>query len=235
MILLTGGTGLLGSHLKKLLPNDLFAPTRQMLDITSKESIKNLHVSWENIHLIVHCAAFTDLVKSEQTPGTCYNVNVGGTSNLAKLKIPMVYISTEYVFDGEEGFYNEDDKPEPKNYYGLTKLWGEQEARRTRSVIIRCLFKSRPFKHDFACYNQFTTGDYVDKIAPEIALAIRNFDKLPETIHIGFNKKSMFELARVTKPEIKPISYQSITAVRLPKDTSLDTTRWRKIKELLHD
>ena len=220
----------MGSHLLKLLPKDVVTPTRQILDITSKESINNFHVRWEDFHLIVHCAAFTDLVKAEQSHEKCYTVNVIGTRNLTDLEIPMVYISTEYVFSGEKGFYNEDDQPEPKNYYGLTKLYGEQEARRTRSVVIRCLFKSRPFKHDFGCYDQFTTGGYVDEISPDIALAIRNFDKLPETIHIGLERKSMLELAKITRPDIRPISYTSIKTVRLPRDTSLDTTRWQLLK-----
>lgn len=221
MILLTGGSGILGRELRKLL--DCFAPEHEQMDITKKipDIVKKAD-------LIVHAAAYTDVTRAETEKELCYRTNVIGTRNLAECGLPMLYISTEYVFDGEKGNYTEEDYPNPLNFYALTKLLGEYESRKTRSVVLRCLFKPQPFEHSGACVDQFTTGDYVDVIAKEIVCAIRVFEMLPPTIHIGTSKKSTFDLARQTK-NVKPIHIKEIP-VKLPKDTSLNLTRWENIK-----
>ncbi len=222
MILITGGTGRLGTELKKIIP-DSITPSKETLDIAK------LHSAILNVDLIVHCAAYTNVAMAETEKELCYKTNVVGTRNLASLGIPMLYISTEYVFDGEKGQYAESDYPNPRNFYALTKLLGEYESRRTRSVVVRCLFKPRPFEHQAACVDQFTSGDYVDRMAMEIAKAIRIFDRLPPTIHIGFERKSTYELARETRPDVIPITVESIGIVRLPRDTSLCTDLWQSI------
>lgn len=228
MILLTGGSGLLGQELQKHI--ECIAPTREQLNL-NRNSIKWLMANVDrNFHLMVHCAAFTDLVRAEKEKELCYQTNVIGTRNLALLGIPMLYISTEYVFSGEKGDYKEDDFPEPQNFYALTKLLGEYESRRAQSVVVRCLFKPSPFKHDSACVDQYTSGAYVDEIAKEIALAIKLFNKLPPTIHIGSGKRSTYELAKKSKPEVKPCKIEDIKTVKLPKDTSLNTALWERIK-----
>ena len=221
MIILTGGSGLLGTELQKLVP--CFAPSRQLVDITKP-------ILPKKVDLIVHCAAYTDVAKAESERELCYQTNVIGTRRLASFGVPMLYISTEYVFDGEKGNYAESDYPNPRNFYALTKLLGEHESRRTRSTVVRCLFKPRPFEHAAACVDQFSTGLYVDEMAKEIALAIKLFDNLPETVHIGGERISTFNLAKQSR-DVIPITIESIGLVRLPRDTSLRTDRWKKIKE----
>ena len=223
-ILLVGGSGLLGKELQKLI--ECSSPSRKILDIN--KPIFNPG-SLLNFNLIVLAAAYTDVVKAETEKELCYQTNVIGTRNLASLGIPMLYISTEYVFDGEKGNYSEEDYPNPQNFYAFTKLLGEYEATRTRSVIIRCLFKANPFKHGFGCVDQFTSGDYVDCIAKELSTAIKIFDKLPPILHIGSGKKSTFDLGRETR-DIKPIKLKDIKTVKLPRDTSLNCSKWEKIK-----
>lgn len=236
MILLTGGSGTLGTELRKHI--ECYASPKEKMDITKPMLIEN---EWLITNpnfwimnpipsLIIHCAAFTDLVRAEKERQLCYDTNVLGTRNLASLGIPMLYISTEYVFDGTKGDYSEDDYPNPQNFYALTKLLGEYESRRTRSVVVRCLFKPRPFKHEFACVDQYTTGMYVDEMAKEIALAVKVFNSLPPTIHIGASKKSTFELARESRPDVKPCLVEDIKTVKLPRDTSLNCTLWERIK-----
>lgn len=234
MILLTGGSGLLGTELQKNITFE--APPRDLLDIVKDVNLLNPNraSAWRNvlfnrINLIVHCAAFTNLVLAESEKQLCYETNVIGTRNLASLGIPMLYISTEYVFDGEKGNYAETDYPNPTNFYALTKLLGEYESRNTHSKVIRCLFKSRPFKHEHACTDQFTTGDYVDTLAKEISIAIKIFDKLPATIHIGTQRKSTYDLARQSR-DVSPCRIEDIKTVKLPKDTSLNTSAWERIK-----
>lgn len=236
MILITGGSGLLGQELKKTVEG--YYPSHDFLDITNKESVTSLvrdnfymFQGHTGSNLIVHCAAFTSLERAEKEKQLAYDTNVIGTRNIASLGIPMIYISTEYVFEGDKGNYEEEDYPNPQNFYAYTKLLGEYESRKApRSVVIRCLFKARPFKHDVVCADQVTSGDYVDRIAPEIASAIKNFAILPETLHIGTGRKTLEAIARETKPGIELCSVEDIKSVRLPRDTSLNCAKWEAIK-----
>lgn len=218
----------MGKELKRLIP-EIEAPTRTELDFTKLDFLGMINTILET-RLIVHAGAYTDVASAESSREECFLTNVIGTRNLALTGVPMLYISTEYVFDGEKGNYAETDYPNPRNFYAFTKLLGEHESRRTKSVVVRCLFKPDPFEHCGACVDQFTSGDYVGAIAQEIAKAIDWFDQLPETVHIGTGRKSTYELAKRTRPDVIPITVESIGLVRLPKDTSLDTSLWERIK-----
>ena len=216
---------MLGTELRKHI--ECYAPSKEVLDITREFFYEELP------SLIIHCAAYTDVLKAESKKELCYETNVIGTRNLASLAIRMLYISTEYVFDGGKGNYNETDYPNPQNFYSFTKLLGEYESRRTKSVVVRCLFKPRPFEHDKACTDQLTSGNYVDTIAKDITRAVTIFDKLPETIHIGSGKRTTFNLAKETRPDIGETTVQRIfeeTGLKLPRDTSLDCSKWEAIK-----
>jgi len=95
-------------------------------------------------HLLIHCAAYTDVDGAEREPQKAFAVNEEGTKNVAlasrELDIPMVYVSTDYVFDGEKDSpYRESDTPNPLNVYGRSKLAGEQWVRKilTRFFVVR--------------------------------------------------------------------------------------------------
>lgn len=217
MILLTGGTGRLGSELRKHI--ECYAPSRQEFDI--------LNPVWrQEPELIVHCAAFTDVVGAELYRSDALAVNVTGSANLTRF--PIIYVSTEYVFDGVVGGYDEMSEPNPVNWYAQTKLAGEFVVRAApKSLVIRCLFKERPFRHPAACVDQFTSGDYVDVIAPMIAECVRRFDEFKDhdTIHVGTHRKSTYDLAKQTRV-VQPISVADVKTVHLPRDTSLNLSKW---------
>jgi dTDP-4-dehydrorhamnose reductase len=79
--------------------------------------------------LVLHAAAWTDVDGAEDDPQGAAAVNVGGTRQVAELGLPLVYYSTDYVFDGRKGEpYVESDAPNPLSAYGLTKLHGEGAA-----------------------------------------------------------------------------------------------------------
>ena len=80
--------------------------------------------------LVLHAAAWTDVDGAEADPAGAEAVNVAGTRNVVALGAPVVYYSTDYVFDGTKREpYVESDEPRPQSVYGRTKLEGEREVR----------------------------------------------------------------------------------------------------------
>ena len=223
MILLTGGSGLLGTELQKHI--DCIAPSHAEFDVTDPDLVLP-----DGVDCIVHCAAYTDLVSAERNRAEVYRVNVGGTTNLARLGVPVIYLSTEYVFDGTTGNYAEDDPPNPVNYYALTKVLGELAVRAApRSLVIRTVFKPRPWEHATAFEDMWTSGDYVDVIAPLIARVIDARDRFAahDTIHVGTGRKCILDLARQTAT-VRP-GLREQAPLTLPMDTSLDTDKFDRL------
>jgi dTDP-4-dehydrorhamnose reductase len=93
--------------------------------------------------LVLHAAAWTDVDRAEADEEGALRANVVGTRNVAALGAPVVYFSTDYVFDGEKrGPYTESDEPRPLSAYGRSKLLGEQEVRDGWVVRTSWLFGS---------------------------------------------------------------------------------------------
>jgi len=99
------------------------------MDIINPDSV-NTVLTNENPDAVIHCAAYTAVDAAEDNEAACRQVNVHGTRNIAEicknLDIPMLYISTDYVFDGQgERPWEPDDVPNPQGVYGQTKYEGE--------------------------------------------------------------------------------------------------------------
>ena len=132
-ILVTGTTGQLGSDVvKELLKRgySTLSPNRSELNLCSEDNIRN-YILNSNCEAIVHCAAYTQVDKAEDEKDLCIKINATATKHIAKcakiLDIPMIYISTDYVFDGtKDGKYTENDETNPINIYGESKLAGEK-------------------------------------------------------------------------------------------------------------
>lgn len=142
--LITGGTGQLGYDIVKELISrgklEYIAPTTKEMNITNKDEVEKVILDYKP-NVIFHCAAYTAVDKAEEDRENCYNVNVNGTKNIVevakKINAKVVYISTDYVFDGtKEGIYEIDDKTNPINYYGYTKLMGEKEVQQLNDYLI---------------------------------------------------------------------------------------------------
>jgi dTDP-4-dehydrorhamnose reductase len=233
-ILLTGGTGRLGCELRSLL-SGVIAPSRAELDISRPEMIEGALRQFEP-QVLVHTAAYTDVAGAERDRQTCWRVNVHGTravvQSAAHHGVFLVHISTDYVFEGTRGMYSEEDPPGPvRNYYALSKLVAEEVVRLTpRHLILRTSFRPREWPYPVAFADVHTSQDYVDVIAPEIALAIQRCREIPySTLHIATERKSVYDLARRRRPEVRPGSKRE-ASVALPDDISLDTSRWQALK-----
>jgi dTDP-4-dehydrorhamnose reductase/dTDP-4-dehydrorhamnose 3,5-epimerase len=142
--LVTGINGQLGHDIVKELHDrgeyDVYAPTREEMDITDSDQVKAVVTKYKP-DVIIHCAAWTAVDKAEDKYHDAVLVNIKGTKNMTDASnavgAKLMYMSTDYVFDGKkEGLYTEEDLPNPKNTYGLTKYLGEQEVKNNPNHFI---------------------------------------------------------------------------------------------------
>ncbi|TLF40577.1 dTDP-4-dehydrorhamnose reductase [Lacticaseibacillus zeae] len=158
-ILITGAQGQLGTELRHLLDGrgiSYRATDAKDLDITDEAAV-NQYVKDYQPDVIYHCAAYTAVDKAEDEAKSLNQlVNVDGTRNLAKaaaaVDATLVYISTDYVFDGDsKEIYTVDDQPEPRNEYGRAKYEGEQEVQKylKKYYIIRTSWVFGEYGHNF--------------------------------------------------------------------------------------
>jgi dTDP-4-dehydrorhamnose reductase len=130
-IVITGSRGMLGTDVLERLKdnNEIMEVDVDIFDITDRGVINYL-IDREP-EFIFHLAAFTDVDRAEKEKDVAYRVNVKGTENIIqvcrKRMIPLLFISTDYVFDGKkESPYREDDKTNPLCFYGKTKAEAEK-------------------------------------------------------------------------------------------------------------
>jgi dTDP-4-dehydrorhamnose reductase len=138
-ILITGASGLLGSKMAELCREQYkvistyntkpFFPNSAKMDITNRSETSRIFSEFKP-EIVVHTAAETNVDKCETDKKYAWKINAVGTRNVAEaseeLGAKMVYVSTDYVFDGEKRLYSEEDEPNPINYYGASKLEGEK-------------------------------------------------------------------------------------------------------------
>jgi len=215
MIVVLGGTGLLGIELNKL-DKDLCCSGRE-IDITNYSKLQE-YLDSKKPTVIVNAAAVTDSTEVLKDPVPAIDVNIVGAANVAKYcsinKIRLVYISTDYVYTGT-GNHRETDPLLPNNSYAWTKLGGECSSRLvTDYCIIRTSFGSTKFPYPGAYVNLFSSKEYVDVIAPKILSIVKSQQK--GVINVGGSRKSLYLYAK-ERNEVKQIKLSST------KDFSLNT------------
>jgi len=196
--LCTGGSGKLGTELRKYLKGEY--PNHQELDVTRPFVIPECDV-------VIHMASYTNVDKAEEEPFECFRTNVLGTYRLLEevANKPFVFISSEHS--------------RARGVYFESKLIGEMlvENLTKHHLIIRTLFKPNPWPWKYAFTDQITQGDYVDVIAPLIAKTIQEWDFKSKNILVGTGRKSIFNLAKRTRPDVKPNSVKDLGLER-PSD-----------------
>jgi dTDP-4-dehydrorhamnose reductase len=228
-ILITGMSGRLGRALRREFPNAL-TPSHRQLDIVEKRCVDR-YLAKTRPATVIHAAAFTDVAAAERDHSGCWDVNVVGTENMVsglQKSVPaclFVYVSTACVFSGQEGNYDEQGVPGPRNFYGLTKLIGEYISKRMTSyLIVRTNFiENAPWPHKRAFIDRF--GTYLSTC--DVARAIHELIEggFRGVIHAAGDRRfSMYELASVTSPNVTTMTMDD-TNLPLTVDMSLRSLR----------
>ena len=158
MILVTGAAGRLGTDVVAELKKRNIAHIGidiDDLDITDDGAVFE-YITQLNPKSVIHCAAYTAVDKAEDEPELCMNINADGTDNIAnacsEIDAEMIYISTDYVFDGEGDVpYETDDHKAPISRYGISKLVGEAEVKEhlEKYYIVRISWVFGPLGQNF--------------------------------------------------------------------------------------
>ncbi len=141
---ITGANGLIGNYLAHTAPG--FAPrwrvrslTRADFDLLDFAAVER-EFRQDQPQLVIHCAAITAVGDAQKNPALARRINVGATKLLAELaaEIPLVFFSTDLVFDGQKGNYREAEIPNPLHVYGETKAAAEEIVlKNPRHLVIR--------------------------------------------------------------------------------------------------
>ena len=263
-IAVTGSDGMLGHDIVTVFNDDtdLINFTINDFDITDLDkSLSKIREAKPDY--LIHTAAYTDVDGCEQDPEKAYLINGLGTRNIAmaceEIKCPIIYISTDYVFDGKSDVpYSEWDLPAPVNKYGLSKLLGEQyvASLTNRFYIIRTSWLYGRNGKNFVetIVKLLSEKDEIDVVNDQVGSPTFTYDlaeKLKEIIGKGYgiyhitNSSSCSwyefasEIARLKsdKTIIKPTTTEKFNLpARRPSYSVLDNTmlRLEGMKELRH-
>jgi dTDP-4-dehydrorhamnose reductase len=162
-VLITGANGLLGQHLTKLLLDQNYqvvatsrGQSRLPFEPSASYSYHSMDIanaletftvmSLEKPDVVVHAAAMTQVDECELRPQHCERINVQGTSQVLTdaetFSSHFIYVSTDFVFDGDKGNYDEEDDPKPISLYGFTKLQAESMVQTSEipfAIVRTCL------------------------------------------------------------------------------------------------
>jgi len=228
-IVLFGGSGILGTEMQKHY--NLNYPSRAEVNITKMSDIL-IYLKSIRPDVLINGAAVTDNRIVEKNPISAIDTNIIGSANLAvaclSLNIRYVYISTDYVYPGDHGNYQESDPIMPFNLYSWTKLGGECSAVAVKNhLIIRTSFGANTFPYKEAFTDKWTSKDYVDQIAPLIYEA--SISPLIGVLNLGTERKNLFEHAS-DRSVVSPVKIGD-TNFATPYDTSLNLQRWQNYKD----
>lgn len=224
-ILMTGGSGLLGREIIKLNPN-IIAPTHKELDVTNPKSIEKVIKKYKP-DVILHLAATNNPPGHETDPEPGLRVNIIGTANLclacSKADIKLIYASTDYVYTGK-GPHKEDEALLPPSRFAWSKLGGESAVRMLKKfLILRIDFGPSPFPWKKVYKNQFVSKLYAADMAVLVLKVVES--KTEGVMNLGGPGISLEKYAKITCPDIETIPKPAW----VPKDTSMDITKMRKL------
>jgi len=256
-MLISGGDGKFATQIiENNTKYQIFAPSKEEMDITDAKVVEEYVSSWKP-DVFLHAAAYTrPMAKHCENPDKSIQINIIGTANIVlscmrhnKLKaekgysehypgpksIKFVYISTDYVYPGTEGNYQETDSllPYSKNdikdgcfKYGWSKLGGEAAAHiYDNSLILRICMCNSPFPHNKALADVKKSLIY-DKEAAKITLQL-----LGETgiINIGGESQTIHEFAKKDNPDIEKMFINGVKDVSMAPNITMNIDKLKNI------
>jgi dTDP-4-dehydrorhamnose reductase len=230
-VIFTGGSGLLGKEFRIIAPDFLY-PSAGEFDVTNYPQMEQ-YAGAHGCDLVIHAAAFTSPPLVDKDPIKAVEVNIVGTAQVVKLcskfGARLIYICTDYVFQGDKGQYQETDPLNPVNKYAWSKLGGECAARLyDKSLIVRTTFGPDRFPYDRAFSDQWTSRQPVSVIARKLA-ALAATDVVG-VVHVGGPRRTVLDYARSLDPNraVGALSVKDV-AFRVPVDTSLNCERFNQL------
>ncbi len=271
-LLITGASGLFGSKLAEIATGKNYEVysgysqgrpiygTAAQFDISDKNKVEETFKKVDP-EVVVHAATLTDVDKCETNKELAWKINVEGTKNIAdaakKNHSFLIYISTDYVFNGEKGQYKETDITNPVNYYGLTKLKAEELVNNSieESCIARAsvIYGSLPAagKINFALWlvNKLRKNEAPKAVTDQWNSPTLNTNMAEMTLEIierkltgiyhisGATRISRYDFAKLVAQTFNletNLITPSTTAefswpAKRPRDSSLDTLKAQKI------
>ena len=226
-IVITGGNGIFGSVLKKKYHSDkLLYPNKKQLNILSTKSIENYLIK-KKPKILIHLAALSRPMRIHDNDiSKSINLNIIGTSNIvricSKLKIKLIYFSTNYVYEGKKGNYKETDPVLPINNYAWSKLGGESSVQMYKnSLILRVCMTEEPFIHKKA-FSDLKTNFIFQKDVADILFKILNKKGI---INVGGIIQTPYNFGKKYNKNIKKI----LAKKKLPLNPSMNINKLKKI------
>ena len=230
-IVVTGGSGRFGEHLKKIKSNHkLFFPNKKDLNILKPKSIET-YLKNKKADIVIYLAGLSrpmnihnrEIVKS-------IDLNIIGTANVTKIcskkNVKLIYFSTNYIYPGTKGNYTELDPLLPVNNYAWSKLGGEASVQLYKnSLILRVCMTEKPFIHDKAFANVKTSFMYHDDVS-KILFRLLNEKGI---INLGGKSQFIFDFAKKDKKNIQKIYLKKKDNLGMPFDSSLNINKLNKI------
>jgi len=259
---ITGGSGQLSRSLVDLLDKEgvpYIAWSHKDLDVADDSSISVIKETSPD--LLINCAAWTNVDAAEEFPEKATRVNQVGPRNMARaakeLKIPLIHISTDYVFSGQSRQpWSTDSKTEPMSTYGLSKLLGEKEISKNLDrnfYILRTAWLYGPYGRNFSktiLKKALTSKDSINVVNDQIgqptttkSLAEQIFKVAQQNIPSGTYHatntgqaswwdfaREIFELAGEDVERVRSSTSEDFPSnVKRPKYSVLDQSAWSKV------
>lgn len=226
-IVVTGGSGRFGSILqKKYKSNKLLYPSKEQLDILSTESVEK-YLKKTNPKILIHLAGLSRPMRiHDNNISKSINLNIIGTANIvkvcSKLRIKLVYFSTNYVYQGKKGNYKETDPVLPVNNYAWSKLGGESSVQMYKnSLILRVCMTEEPFIHKKAFSNVKTNFIFHKEVA-NILFKVLN---LKGVLNIGGKTQSPFNFGKIYNKNLNKILAKN----NFPLNPSMRISKLKKV------
>jgi dTDP-4-dehydrorhamnose reductase len=234
-ILVTGGAGRFATNIKKYseeLGYSVLAPDRKQMNVINFwDCEKYFYANQFDFDYVIHAAGLSSpMRRHEENPTESIQKNIIGTANVTlhceRFSKKIIYVSTNYVYPGMVGNYDEQSELKPFNNYGWSKLGGECAVHHYKdSLILRICMNARPFPHDKAFTDVISSHMFNDEAAK---ITLKLLDEVG-IINIGGEAQSVYDFAVQEKPDVKKSSVDEVDDVTVNPNCSMNIDKMKSL------